>query len=196
MKTCFDVLRNPQPASSWLAGVVLLLCIGAFAQLRHDPLTSIEVDQMRDSAPDPGRRIDLLLGFARARLLGAEKLRVNANSGQHDIAKAEELLGDFALLIDELDDNLEMYSKRGEDLRTPLRHVLDAEAGFQTELKDLANQVVPAQTRGPAAVGLTAALEDAKDSLQSSSESAGAMLAAEERKRGEVRGGKKSGSSH
>ena len=166
-----------------LTGIfLLLLCAGASAQLKHDPLSSIEVDRMRDSAQDPGKRIELLLGFARVRLLGVEKLRVNANSGRHDIAKAEELLGDFALLLDELDDNLEMYNKRGEDLRTPLRHVLDAEADFQRELKGLADGIAQVQPQGPATVGLAAALEDAKDSLQSSTESAGAMLAAEERK--------------
>ena len=193
MKTHIGVLGSLQQACIWFAGAVLILCAGAFAQQRHDPLTSIEVDQMRDSAPEPGRRIDLLLGFARARLLGAEKLSVNANSGRQEISKAEELLGDFALLIDELDDNLEMYSKRGEDLRTPLRRVLDAETGFQRELKDLADQIAKAQTHGSTAVGLTAALEDATDSLQSSSESAGSMLAAEERKRGAAKNEKKSG---
>ena len=174
---------------TWIPVLLVLLCAGASAQLHHDPLTSIEVEQMRDSAAEPGRRIDLMLGFARVRLLGAEKLRITANSGQQEVAKAEELLGDFALLIDELDDNLEMYNQRGEDLRTPLHRVLDAEAGFQRELKGLADQVAQEQTKGPIAVGLTAALEDAADSLQSSSESAGAMLAAAERKRGEKKSG-------
>ena len=149
------------------------ICAGAFAQSRHDPLTGIEVERMRDSAADSGRRIDLLLGFARARLLGAGQLRVKADSGQHEIAKAEELLGDFALLIDELDDNLEMYSKRGEDLRAPLRRVLEAEEGFQRELKGLADRIAQAQTQGATAAAMTAALEDAGDSLRSSSESAG-----------------------
>ena len=167
-----------------LAGLfLLLLCAGAAAQPRHDPLSSIEVDQMRDTAQDPRKRIDLLLGFARVRLLGVEKLRVDAKSGRNEIAKAAELLGDFALLIDELDDNLDMYNKRGEDLLTALRHVLDAEAGFQGELKALTERIAQAQTQGPATVGLAAALDDAAESLQTSSESAGAMLAAEEQKR-------------
>ncbi len=171
----------------------LLLCAGVSAQTRHDPLSSIEVDQMRGSAQEPGKRIQLLLGFARVRLLGAEKLRIDAKSSRKELAKAEELLGDFALLIDELDDNLDMYKKRGEDLRAALRRVLDAEAVFQQELKELTARIAQAQPQGPTTVGLAAAMEDAAESLQTSSESAGAMLAAEEQKWGQVRSEKKSG---
>jgi hypothetical protein len=176
------------------AVLLLLLCAGTPAQTRHDPLTSLEVDQMRDSAQDPKRRIDLLLGFARARLLAVERLHRAANPDPRDVARAEELLGDFALLIDELDDNLAMYSKHGEDLRHHLRRVLDAEAGFQQRLEALAEHAALLQSRGVEThSGMATALEEASDSLQSSSESANAMLAAEIRKRGELRNGKKPG---
>lgn len=177
----------------FILALLLVVCACASAQLHHDPLTSIEVDQMRDTAQDPERRIDLLLGFAHARLLGVAGLHIDKKSGRPDLAKAEELLGDFALIIDELDDNLDMYDTRGEDLRTSLRRVLDAEAGLQQQLKGLADQLAQVQAQGPTAVGLATALADATDSLQSSSESAGAMLAAEERKRGEAGSEKKSG---
>ena len=170
--------------------LLFVLCAGASAQLHHDPLSSLEVDQMRDTAQEPERRIDLLLGFAHARLLGVERLHVQGKSAGADLAKAEELLGDFALLIDELDDNLDAYDRHGEDLRKPLRHVLDTEAGLQQELKGLADKIAQLQAQGPT-VGLTAAMADATDSLQSSSESAGAMLAAEERKRGQAQSEKK-----
>ena len=168
----------------------LILCAGASAQLHHDPLSSLEVDQMRDTAQDPERRIDLLLGFAHERLLGVERLHVDGKSAGPDLAKAEELLGDFALLIDELDDNLDAYDRRGEDIRTSLHHVLDAEGSLQQELKGLADQIARLQAQGPT-VGLRAALADATDSLQSSSENAGAMLAAADRKRGQGRSEKK-----
>ena len=176
-----------------LAGVLLMfVCACAFAQLHHDPLTNLEVDQLRDTAQEPERRIELLLGFAHARLLGASQLQIGTKSSRQEIAKAEELLGDFALLIDELYDNLDMLDQRGEDLRTSLRRVLDAEAGFQRDLQGLAEQIAQVRSREPAAVGLTTALADATDSLQSSSESTGGMLASEERKRGEAKREKKS----
>ena len=193
-----------------LAVLLVLLCVGAPAQMRHDPLTSLEVDQMRDSAQDPRRRIDLLLGFARARLLAVERLHGAASPAPHDAAKAEELLGDFALVIDELDDNLAMYSKYGEDLRHHLRRVLDAEVGFRQRLSTLAERVALSQarrvdphsnethgndkeSRDVELHSMATALEEAADSLQSSSESANAMLAAEVRKRGELRSEKKPG---
>ena len=185
-----------------MKGLVLLLALlcmlygGALAQTRRDPLTSLEVDQMRDSAPDSKRRIGLLLGFAGARLLAVERLLGAVHPDPRDVAKAEELLGDFALLIDELDDNLAMYSKHGEDLRPQLRRVLDAEAGFQPRLKAIADHAAEPQTTGVETHstdphGMAAALEEASDSLQSSSESANAMLAAENLKRGGLRGEKK-----
>ena len=193
-----------------LAVLLVLLCVGAPAQMRHDPLTSLEVDQMRDSAQDPRRRIDLLLGFARARLLAVERLHGAASPAPHDAAKAEELLGDFALVIDELDDNLAMYSKHGGDLRHHLRRVLDAEVGFRQRLSALAERVALSQarrvethsnethgndkeSRDVELHSMATALEEAADSLQSSSESANAMLAAEVRKRGELRSEKKPG---
>jgi len=107
--------------------------------------------------------------------------RLRDDPDRADDAKAEALLGDFALLIDELDDNLEAYSKRGDDLRDPLRHVLKAETEFQQKLALLAQKA--ASQRGKEMHGLAAALEDASDSLQSSSDSAKAMLAAEIQKR-------------
>ena len=168
------------------AALLLLLSAGVRAQMPHDPLTAIEVDQMRDSAPDPKRRIELLLGFAGDRLMAVERLRSATDPSSGDESKAEDLLGDFAQLIDELDDNLEAYSKRGDDLREPLRHVLGAEAGFQqklTALADLADKAA-SQTHGNPMHGLAAALEDATDSLESSNENAKAILAAEIQKRG------------
>ena len=50
------------------------LCVLARAQARRDPLTAREVNQMRENAQDPAKRINLLLGFARERLLAIERL--------------------------------------------------------------------------------------------------------------------------
>jgi hypothetical protein len=164
---------------------VIGLWTGAQAQKHHDPLTSREVDQMRDSAQEPNRRIDLLIGFARERVMAIDRLSSATNTGTtkdglDDAAKLTELLGDLADLIDELDDNLAMYSEHSEDLRRPLRHVLQAEAGFQRKLKTLGDNATPPQKRR-----IAAALEDAFDSLQSSMEGANAMLASQIAKRGE-----------
>lgn len=164
-----------------LAAVFLAtLCAGAQGQVHHDPLNSREIDQMRETAQDPKKRIDLLITFARERVLAIDRLRSATKPALDDGAKVADLLTDFADLIDELDDNLTMYSRHSEDLRRPLRHVLDAEEEFQQKLNALNDTATPLQKRR-----FSAALADALDSLQSSTESARAMLANQIEKKGE-----------
>jgi len=153
--------------------------------VRHDPLNPREVDQLRESAQLPKKRIDLLVSFARERMLAIERLRSAAKSGAtqpgvDDSSKIADLLGDLAAVIDELDDNLAMYSRHSEDLRRPLHHVLDAEAEFLSKLEALNESATPLQKRH-----LAAALEDALDSVKSSRESARDMLAGQIEKKGE-----------
>lgn len=156
------------------------LCAGAQAQMHHDPLNDREVDQMRDSAQDPKKRIDLLIGFSRDRVLTIERLRTSNKAGLADAGKVADLLTDLAALIDEMDDNLVMYNGHSEDLRRPLRHVLDAEAEFQKKLATLNDNATPLQKHR-----FAAALEDASESIKSSTESARAMLADQVEKKGE-----------
>lgn len=156
------------------------LCVCAPAQTRHDPLNDREVDQMRENAQDPKKRIDLLLTFARERMLAVERLRSTTKPGLDDAGRISDLLSDLAVLIDELDDNLDMYSGHSEDLRRPLRHVLDAETEFQHKVDAIRDSATPLQMRR-----FSAALEDVSDSLKTSSDSARAMLADQIEKKGE-----------
>jgi hypothetical protein len=164
-----------------LAAILLFgLCAGAQAQHHHDPLNDREVEQMRESAQDPKKRIELIISFARERVLAIERLRSATKPGLDDSEKVADLLGDLASMIDELDDNLTMYGGHSEDLRRPLRHVLDAEVEFQQKLKTLNDNATPLQRKR-----FAAALEDATESLRSSTESARAMLADQLEKKGE-----------
>jgi len=163
-----------------VAGIVAAFCPCAPAQMGRDPLTSREVELLRDSAQEPKRRIDLLIGFTRERVMAVEQLHVTAKDGVDNSAKLAAMLDELADLIDELDDNLAMYSKRGDDLRRPLRHVLEAEGEFEQKLKPLENSASPEEKRR-----IAIALEDATDSLQSSMDSAKVMLASQLEKRGE-----------
>jgi len=159
---------------------LLTLCMGAQAQAHRDPLNDREVDQMRDTAQDPKKRIDLMIGFSRDRVLAIDRLRTSTKSGLDDGARIADLLSELATLVDELDDNLTMYGGHSEDLRRPLRHLLDAEAEFLQKLKLLDASATPLQKRR-----FAAALADATDSIQSSTESARALLADQIEKKGE-----------
>ncbi len=163
-----------------IAILLACFCVGAQAQVRHDPLNAREVEQMRETAQDPKKRIELLISFSRDRMLAVERLRSSNKPGLDDGARVADLLGDLAVLIDELDDNLSMYNGHSEDLRRPLRHVIDAEAEFQQKLKVLGDNASPLQKRR-----FAAALDDASDSLRTSTETARAMLADQIEKKGE-----------
>jgi hypothetical protein len=156
------------------------LCASAHGQTRHDPLNSREVELMRDSAQEPIRRIDLLIGFSRERVMTVEQLHGTAKDGGDNAGTLAGILDELTDLIDELDDNLEMYSKHGADLRRPLSHVLEAEAELHQKLRSLEDSATPPEKRR-----IAIALEDASDSLQSSMDSAKSMLAAQIEKRGE-----------
>lgn len=164
-----------------LAAILIAgLCTGAQAQTHRDPLNEREVELMRDSAQEPAKRIDLIVGFARERMTAIERLRAAAKPSASDPETIASLLGDLATLIDELDDNLSMYGGHSEDLRRPLRHVLDAEADFSQKLKALDEKATPLQKRQ-----FAAALEDASESIKASTENARAMLADQLEKKGE-----------
>jgi hypothetical protein len=163
-----------------LAALLLVgLCATARAQPAHDPLNPREVEAMRDSAQEPKKRVDLLLSFARERVLAIERLRSAAKPGKDDASAIAELLTDLAALIDELDDNLAMYNGHSEDLRRPLQHVLDTESEFLKKLAALDQNATPVQKRR-----FAAALEDASDSLKTSLEGARVMLADQIAKKG------------
>ncbi|HVJ04792.1 MAG TPA: hypothetical protein VM578_03915 [Candidatus Saccharimonadales bacterium] len=163
-----------------IAVLLTSFCVEAQAQIRHDPLNAREVEQMRETAQDPKKRIELLISFSNDRMLAVERLRSTNKPGLDDATKIADLLGDLAVLIDELDDNLSMYNGHSEDLRRSLRHVIDAEARIQQKLKVLDDNASPLQKRR-----FAAALEDASDSLRTSTESARAMLADQIEKKGE-----------
>ena len=157
--------------------VVLLASLGAAAQSRSDPLNDREIDAMREHAQEPKKRIDLMIGFANERVMAIDRLRTATPMNS---AKVADLLDELASVVDEIDDNLQMYNGHSEDLRRPLRHVLSAETEFQKKLAELNTQATPAQRRV-----FAASMEDAAESISSSTDSAKAMLADQIAKKGE-----------
>src|SRR5205809_390923 len=61
----------------WIFTSLLLpaLISPAWSQRRRDPLTRLEVDQLRDTAWEPELRLKLYIKFARARLAAVEQVR-------------------------------------------------------------------------------------------------------------------------
>lgn len=130
-------------ALRFCVGVALMLTCGwvAMAQRHRDPLTQPEIDQIRDASWEPRQRLPLYVQFARARLVKMEQVRTDPKT-KNRAKQTHDLLDDFQLLYDELNDNIDTYVDRKDDIRKPLKLVIDADNEFQAKLlalRDTAN---------------------------------------------------------
>ena len=119
----------------------LLLVAPLHAQRRHDPLNPLEIDQLRDAMLDPDERLKLYIKFSRDRLTKLEQMRADPKVTERGVP-THDLLQDFLTIYDELNDNVDMYVGRKDDIRKPMRLVIEADSEFQSRLralKDAAN---------------------------------------------------------
>jgi hypothetical protein len=134
--------RKNRSLQKAMRGIALACCVfflllsPALAQQKRDPLTSPEIDQLRDTAMDPDLRLKLYVGFARARLVTLEKARSDPKTTDRGLA-THDGLQDFLDVYDELNDNIDTYVGRKSDLRKVLKTVIDGDTEFQAKLRAL-----------------------------------------------------------
>src|SRR5271169_6568029 len=154
----------------WLVWLVVLICSlapsGATAQ-RRDPLNDKEIDEMREAADWPNKRLELMTGFARARMTKIEQLLADAKAAKERPTEIHELLQDFTSLLDEIDDNVDMYGSHKTDMRKGLKLVIEADSEWELQLRKLKEQSPPEEVEQYSFV-LSNASEAAKDSADSS----------------------------
>src|SRR5580698_6885204 len=123
---------------TWLlrscVGAALLLApaTAARGQRHRDPLTQPEIDQIRDASWEPKQRLALYVQFTRARLVKLEEMR-NDPKTKNRPRQTHDMLDDFQLLYDELNDNIDTYEDRKDDIRKPLKLIIDADTEFQAK---------------------------------------------------------------
>lgn len=163
---------------SRFAGIVLLLASGSVsvAQNHRDPLTPPEIDKIRDASWEPDQRLSLYVQFARARLVKLEQMRSDPKTADR-AQQTHDLLDDFQLLYDELNDNIDTYVDRKDDIRKPLKKIIEADTEFQAKLRALkdAADVKPEESRQYEFV-----LSNLLDSVDASSEDHKKLLADQE----------------
>jgi len=150
------------------AGLALFLFAAAMAsgQRHRDPFTPPEVDQIRDASWEPEQRLALYVKFARARLVALEQMRSDPKTKDRP-QQTHDKLDDFLLIYDELNDNIDTYVDRRNDIRKPLKVIMDADTEFQAKLRALKDAAgVPAEEVKQYEFILTNAL----DTLDSSAE--------------------------
>jgi hypothetical protein len=146
---------------------LLTVCAATVSAQRHrDPLTQPEIDQVRDASWEPQQRLTLYVKFARARLVKLEQMR-NDPKTKDRAQQTHDMLDDFLLIYDELNDNLDTYVDRRDDIRKPLKTVIEADTEFEAKLRALKDAAdVPAEEAKQYEFVLTNAL----DTLDTSTE--------------------------
>jgi len=122
------------------AALLLATCLLARAQHQSDPLTAAEIDQLRDAALEPEQRLKLYVEFARARLVSLEQMRADPKTTDR-AHKTHALLEDFLTIYDELNDNIDNFVARKDDLRKPLKLIIEGDTDFQAKLRALRDSV-------------------------------------------------------
>lgn len=125
--------------ASWFFVLVLLFTgYTAIAQRSRDPFTQAEIDQIRDVSWEPQQRLALYVKFARERLVAMEQMR-NDPKAKNRAQQTHDKLDDFVAIYDELNDNIDTYIDRKNDIRKPLKLIIDADSEFQAKLLALKN---------------------------------------------------------
>src|SRR6266404_7849338 len=143
---------------TWV-GLLLLMVQAASAQRHRDPFTQAEINEIRDASWEPQQRLALYVKFARARLVGLEQMRSDPKT-KNRARETHDRLDDFLLIYDELNDNIDTYVDRKNDIRKPLKLVIDADTEFQAKLRALKDAAeVPRQEEQQYEFVLTNAVE-------------------------------------
>lgn len=160
------------------AGLGLFLMMAALAAAQHhrDPFTQPEIDQIRDASWEPQQRLSLYVKFARARLVALEQMRSDPKTKDRP-QQTHDKLDDFLLIYDELNDNIDTYVDRKNDIRKPLKMIIDADTEFQAKLLALRDA---AGVSAEEAKQYEFALTEALDTLDGSAEDHRKLLAEQE----------------
>ena len=116
------------------------------AQRHRDPLTQPEIDQIRDASWEPQQRLTLYVKFARARLVSSGADAQRSQRPRTGPSRPTTCWTISCCIYDELNDNIDTYIDRKDDIRKPLKLVIDADTEFQAKLRALKDAAdVPAE---------------------------------------------------
>jgi hypothetical protein len=127
-----------------LSFLLLCLIVAApnFAQKdKREPLNNLQIEQIREAGIDPDARIGLYTKFLdeHAEIIKGLTNRAKSASRSH---RLDDELQDFTALMDELGDNLDVYSERKADIRKSLKALTDSTDRWQGILRALAGDPV------------------------------------------------------
>jgi hypothetical protein len=133
---------------TWLAALLMFVSLASLTRAqtnKRDPMTDAEVDQMREAADYPNKRLELMVRFAKERIAMIELLQPDSESAATRPKQIHDYLEDFISLLDEIDDNIDMYQSHQTDMRKGLKLVIEADSEWQLKLRQLKEKAPPAE---------------------------------------------------
>jgi hypothetical protein len=135
---------------------------------KREPLTEKQQDEIEEAGIDPVARVDLYVKFLNEYCDTIKGLIPRAKSAARS-RRIDDELEDFAALMDELGDNLDVFSQRKADLRKSLKGLNESIQHWQAILRDL-----------PSEPGFELALKEAIDSTNDLTDQAREITADQE----------------
>lgn len=118
-----------------------LLCFSlalplAAQKQKREPLTQEQTDKIAEAGIDPNARVGLYTQFINEH---ADAIKSLGNRAKSDAraSRLNDVLEDFAALMDELGDNLDVFSDRKADIRKSLKALSEATPRWQNILRAL-----------------------------------------------------------
>jgi len=106
---------------------------------KREPLTSVEIDQIREAGIEPDARITLYHKFLDEHASSLKALIPRAKSSARGL-RIDQELQDFTALMDEAGSNLDVYSDRHADMRKALKKLTDSTPKWLEILQGLSPQ--------------------------------------------------------
>ena len=127
-----------------------LLCAGArpcHAQAGEDVLSQKEVDTLRDTAFDPADRIAAYVQILNDREHRLDDLLAKRRGHTDFGGEVHDVVDQFGAIVDELNDNLDEYSRHHRDVRKALPKLIQATERWSTALRTPADDEAYAVVR-------------------------------------------------
>ncbi|MGB0065678.1 MAG: hypothetical protein WBP85_14645 [Terracidiphilus sp.] len=126
---------------SYLTALISVFLIVPLAaqQQKREPLTEKQQDEIAEAGINPVIRVNLYVKFLNEYSGTIKGLIPRAQSSAR-VLRIDDDLQDFAALMDELGDNLDVYSDRKADLRKSLKGLDDSIAQWQQVLQSVPSE--------------------------------------------------------
>jgi hypothetical protein len=157
--------------------VFLFVSSFAIAEKKRDPLNNQEIDELREVAQEPNKRLALLIKYMKARMLAIQQLQADPKIADRN-QQIHDLLDDFNYLHDEFDDNLDMYTRQAADFRKALKSAVEAYSDWQLRLRTLKDTSKPDEAKQFGFV-----LETALENVNAGADETRELLAEQEREK-------------